>query len=94
VILPYPRIDTTTMTLAAPDGFEPAAPPQPITINSPVGGYSLHVVTTPEGFSVVRSLTLAFLRIDPGDYHLVLDFLNQVRTADRTWLQFERTPRS
>ena len=90
VHLDYPRIDETTWTIATPEDYTTVEPPAPVTVNSPIGRYSLTVTADPDGYPLTRSLTLAFLGISPADYPTLIAFLNAVRTGDQTQVEVAR----
>jgi len=92
VVLDYPRSDRESLRIDTPPGFETQAPPGPIRIQSSFGEYALTITTWPQGYRVERSLTLPYPWVDRGDYPELARFLQDVRAADRTPLEFTRVP--
>ncbi|HET9481209.1 MAG TPA: hypothetical protein VFP98_05585 [Candidatus Polarisedimenticolia bacterium] len=90
VVFPYPRTDISSFELAAPAGFAPRDPPPPVVLRTSFGAYSLRVAKTAEAFRVRRELVLPLLTVKAAEYPQLRQFLDDVRRADATMLEFGR----
>lgn len=90
IVFPYPKADVGTMTLEAPEGFEPGEPPPPVVLNGRLADYALTVEKAERGFRVSRSFVLKALVVPPAEYAEFRSYLQKVREADRTSVVFLR----
>ncbi len=90
VVFRFPRADITRMDVSAPEGFTPHDSLPTKTIESTFGKYVLSIKRTDEGYHVERLLALYPLAVPAEHYNELVEFLDSVRKADRTNLEFER----
>ncbi len=90
VVWDAPRTEQTNMEVRSPEGFVPDTALPPILLETPVGSYSRVVEIIPAGFVVSRKLVFPRLLVEPADYPALAGFLEAVRAADRSLLQFRR----
>ncbi len=90
VIFRFPRADITRMDVSSPAGFAPRNPPAPVTFEGPFGKYVLSINRTAKGYHLERLLALYRLSVPVEEYDGLVEFLDNVRRADRTALEFER----
>ncbi|HET6372037.1 MAG TPA: DUF3857 domain-containing protein [Candidatus Polarisedimenticolia bacterium] len=91
VVFSYRRVDRTTLDVAAPPGFVHAQAPEAVVLDSPYGTYSLRVTEKERGYRVDRAFTLKGLTVELSEYDRLRAFLDKVRLADRTRLEFVRS---
>ena len=90
VVLPFRCVDLTMIDVAPASGFVTVADPAPIKLESPFGRYYLSIKSTSEGYHVERMVAFLRVGIPPEEYEALREFLNDVRSADKTYLQFRR----
>lgn len=90
IVMPYARVDRTSIEVAAPAGFRPAAPPSTITYESGLGRYLLKFTASENGYRVDRTLTMPLVAMKQEAYADLKRFLDNVRVADGTLLEFRR----
>jgi hypothetical protein len=90
LVFPFPHADLLTLDVKAPEGWEPAAAPEAVNLMTAWGRYRLEVKRSGEGFHVERNIAFLPIRIEPASYSQFLQFLNDIRRADRKPLEFRR----
>lgn len=90
VVLDYPPATMATLTIKPPHGFKLGTVPAPIKIEKPFGRYLLTVTPQDGAFVVQRVFALLDLVTKPDRYPELLGFLDEVRQADRTAVNFDR----
>jgi len=89
-IFPFPRIESLSLDVRAPEGFVAAGVPPLPAVESPFGRHALFVSTTPEGYHVERLFALTTMVVPPKDYEALRRFFTEVARADDTRLVFKR----
>jgi hypothetical protein len=93
VIFDYARTDKATLEVEAPPGFQPlATDPATQDFETAFGRYTRTVKTTASGYEIERNVAFTPMQVPASDYPLLLGFLEEIRTADRVPLVFERKP--
>ena len=77
--------------MAAPEGFVPADPPPPQTIENSLGKYMLRVSRDADRFNVERALALFNIEVRVERYEDLRAFIAEVERLDRTQLSFIRS---
>lgn len=90
VIFSYPRVEEDVIHIGVPEGFQTVDPPPAIRHNSPFGNYQLSFSGSPEGYTVRRKFELKALKVEPGQYESLVDYLEKLRRADQTPLVFKK----
>jgi hypothetical protein len=91
VVFSFPRVDRTILEIESPGGMSDRSVPDPVTIESPYGHYSLSAKATPAGLRVERVFSLVALGVPQKEYEELRRFLASARRADMTVLEFRRT---
>lgn len=91
-VFEYGRVDRTKLVVKAPPGFAPRAAPEPKQIDTPFGRYRRAVTLNEGGYEVERGVGFTPLSVPAKDYPALRAFLDQIRQADQTPLEFERKP--
>lgn len=91
VVFRYPFIDMSVVDVAAPPGFGPGPPPEPVKLGTGFASYAHSVTATESGFRVQRALAIVKTTIPREAYPELRDFLQRVERADRTRITFLRT---
>ena len=86
----FGRVDKTRLSVKAPPGFVPKAAPEPRKIESPFGRYARTVAIKDDGYEVERAVAFTPLVVPPEEYATLRSFLDQIRQADQSPLEFER----
>ena len=92
LVFPFPHIDQNVIEVQAPPGFTTSPPPVVTPIESLHGHYALFVTATPSGFHVERVFSLTSVAVPAAEYEPLRRFLTQVHLADRTALEFRKSP--
>ncbi len=90
VVFSFPFVDHTTLEVGAPPGFVPRAAPSEVRLETPFGSYELRVTAVENGYRVERSFAILALSVQPDRYDELRGFIDRVRVADRTMLEFKR----
>ncbi len=90
VVLDFPQVAVSTITLHAPEGFAPGDPPAPVAFDSPFGRYKVSFKVAGPTFLVERGFALLPVSVPAAEYPRLLEFLDRVRRADATELAFKR----
>lgn len=93
VVFDFPYEEMTVIEVAPPPGYVPGDLSRPIDLKEDFGRYTLATTRTPDGYRVERGLAILRQQLEATDYARLRSFLEQVRNADETALQFKR-PRS
>lgn len=91
VVLDFPRVEVSTLSFKAPEGFVPSDPPAPVAVDSPFGRYKLTVKVAGPAFLVERGFALLPVSVPAAEYPQMIEFLDRVRRADATDLVFRRS---
>ena len=89
VVFQYPRVDTVTIDVKAPPGFQSVSAPPPVRIDSPFGRYILQIRNTETGVHVDRMLALVNVVVEVPDYAALRTFLQDAAKHDRTSVVFD-----
>jgi hypothetical protein len=90
VAFDFPRVDLLELSLKSPHGFRPRPAPDATTLTGPFGKYRLVVTVTEDGYKVERAVALFAVAVPASEYDALRAFLDGVRRADGTLLEFER----
>jgi hypothetical protein len=91
VVFDFARADTVSVDIIAPEGFVPADPPSPQTIENSLGKYMLRVSRDADRFSIERALALFNIEVRVDRYDDLRAFIVEVERLDRTQLSFVRS---
>jgi hypothetical protein len=90
VVLPYRRVERATIDVSPPSEFVTLPAPPPVQLEGPFGRYFLAISNKDGGYHVERSFVIVRLVTAPAEYPALKSFLDEVRKADGTYLQFKR----
>lgn len=90
IVFDYPRVETLELRILPPEGLRPTGAPVTTERSSPYGKYRLAIAVTPEAYTIQRALALFPVFVPAEEYDALREFLEAVRRADDTTLEFAR----
>jgi hypothetical protein len=90
VIFPFRRVERAGIDVSPPPGFVTLPAPPPVQLEGPFGRYFLAISNKDGGYHLERAFVIVRLVTAPAEYPALKNFLDEVRRADGTHLQFKR----
>ena len=90
VDLGYPFVDTDSVQVTLPSGFEVEAVPDPVSIETPFASYSAEATVDEGGLTYVRAVAVRARRLPPEEYDAYRAFVTAVVRADEEQIVLKR----